>query len=129
AKCMMRSAGQITSPAQIESVASGAQCSADRCQCPLHQGFRPWKTDAPDGGLRQSAIQKIADISGVVGEFDYLRIGEWSSFEAETAAGEQIPQHPVFRHRELVAGGKRDGVMVAIEEAMLHGFIAWTNPE
>ena len=121
AKCMMRPAGQIASPTGVESVAGCAECPADGCQCALYQGFGPWESDTPDGGFRESAIQKIADVGRVMREFDYLRIGEWSSFEAEAAiAGEQIAQHPVFRHRELVAGGKRDGLMVAIEEAMLH---------
>src|ERR1700687_6129453 len=52
AECMMRSAGQIAAPARVERVASGAQCSADRCQSALYQGLGAGDSDTPDGGLR-----------------------------------------------------------------------------
>src|SRR5579862_8344910 len=128
AKSMMRAAGQVASPARIEGIACSAQRSSDRSQGALHQGLRPRKSDAANGSVAKSAIQKIADIRSIMGQFDDARLSQRSRFEAEAAiAGQQIAQHSVFSHGKLMAGRKRDSVMVAIEEAMLHEIIAWTG--
>ena len=113
-KCVVRSSGNGSGDAGVERSAGGRQRSTGACQGSLHETLRPGKADAAEDGVFKRPTKEALDVCRGVHPQQILFGGERGCGELEARVGVQpVAHHTVFRERELVTFGQREGVVVA----------------